>query len=83
MGCLGYMLRRDIFVRLIVREECQSLARCTLLVTTHQPPLWTLSTTGEIALWETSETWKERVAEDTIKQQRGWGSLFRSGNWTK
>lgn len=75
VGCLGYMLRRDIFVRLIVREECQSLARCTLLVTTHQPPLWTLSTTGEIALWETSETWKERVAERTPLNSKGGGGL--------
>lgn len=75
VGCLGYMLRRDIFVRLIVREQCQSLARCTLLVTTHQPPLWTWSTTGEIALWETSETWKERVAERTPLNSKGGGGL--------
>lgn len=26
------------------------------LVTTHQPPLWTWSTTGETTQWETSET---------------------------
>lgn len=84
VGCLGYMLRRDIFVRLIVREECQSLARCTLLVTTHQPPSVDFKhDRGNCAVGDVRDMERESCREDTIKQQRGWGSLFRSGNWTK
>lgn len=72
VGCLLHG-KHCGFARLIVREECQSLARRTLLVTTHQPPLWTWSTTGEIALWETSQTDGKRASrgEGTINRRRG------------
>lgn len=63
VGCSVTCYKEGSFVRLIVREECQSLARRTLLVTTHQPPLWTWSTTGEIALRETSETDGKRASQ--------------------
>lgn len=92
IGGTGYVARLHAkeggFVRLIMREECQSLARRTPLVTTHQPPLWTWGTTGEIALWETSETDGKRASqgEGTISTRGGGGgaltiqSLLKSGH---